>query len=155
MCSSSVDIIWDYMFFLRPQGWSHKKRMLILTSKPRILYVNAKGVYKGCIAWTLTTPIQAIKVCTWYACPHIHTTHKCTSDVLARTQMSDSNFDIELFDQSRRYHFNDKLLGAERWITAVAQLSEAWERYLIEQTGAAPQRPTLKKSGSKIFFFGS
>jgi hypothetical protein len=44
------------------KGLSFKKRMLLLTSKPRLLYFDGKGVYKGSIPWLLTKPLRVIKV---------------------------------------------------------------------------------------------
>ncbi len=80
--------------------------MLILTSKPRLFYLNVKSPirYKGSIPWTLVNPIQCIPI----------STHK---------------FDIKIADSVRLYHINDKEAGAERWIKAIAQVNEVWAEY--------------------------
>jgi hypothetical protein len=52
------------------QGWSYKKRILILSSKPRLLYINSDGLYKGSISWTMTTPISVKKVRESYCIAH-------------------------------------------------------------------------------------
>ena len=80
--------------------------MLILTSKPRIFYVNTMNTikYKGSIPWTLTSPIQ------------------CTA-------LNKTKFDIHLADNSRIYHINDKSGGSERWVTAITTINETWSSY--------------------------
>jgi hypothetical protein len=44
---------------------SYKRRMLILTSGPRLLYLKGDGQYKGSIPWSLTKPLKFTKVSQW------------------------------------------------------------------------------------------
>lgn len=39
------------------KGLSIKSRMLILTSKARLLYFDPQGTYKGAVPWSVTKPI--------------------------------------------------------------------------------------------------
>ena len=43
------------------KGWSHKRRILILTSKPRLFYISASNLlkYRGAVPWTLASPLGA------------------------------------------------------------------------------------------------
>jgi hypothetical protein len=50
-------------FLWKRRGISYKKRKLILTSKPRLIYFDPNGIYKGCIQWTMTKPLQLVRVC--------------------------------------------------------------------------------------------
>jgi hypothetical protein len=50
-------------FIWKRKGLSYKKRKLILTSKPRLLYLRpADGTFKGLIPWTMTKIIKVTKV---------------------------------------------------------------------------------------------
>ena len=40
------------------KGLSIKSRMLILTSKARLLYFDLQGTYKGAVPWSVTKPIS-------------------------------------------------------------------------------------------------
>jgi len=40
------------------KGLSIKSRMLILTSKARLLYFDPQGTYKGAVPWSVTKPIS-------------------------------------------------------------------------------------------------
>ena len=48
-------------------------------------------------------------------------------------QVSEHHFDITLHDESRSYHFNDELLGADPWVSALNNFLVAWENYLKHQ----------------------
>ena len=43
-------------------GLSIKSRMLILTSKARLLYFDMQGVYKGAVPWSVTKPVKVTQV---------------------------------------------------------------------------------------------
>jgi hypothetical protein len=49
-------------FLWKRRGISYKKRKLILTSKPRLIYFDPNGIYKGCIQWSMTKPLQLVRV---------------------------------------------------------------------------------------------
>jgi hypothetical protein len=87
------------------RGFSYKKRKLILTSAPRLIYLTLEGEYKGTIQWTMTKRIKVIVV-------------------------NEEKFDITLDDNSRTYHFNDALLGSNVWIDALQQILIAQKQYL-------------------------
>lgn len=93
------------------KGWSYKRRILILTSKPRLIYVSKKdGSFKGSVPWTNTQAVTAYK-------------------------MTQTKFDVELFDKSRRFHFNDEEGGADRWVHAVNEMTAAMKMYLSDNIG--------------------
>lgn len=106
------DILWansyDVMIL---KGWSYKRRMLILTSKPRLLYLNmtSSPSVKGQITWTMTKPITIIKI------DHTH-------------------FHIKQFDDARVFFMNDQL-GCDRWIDCVSVLNSTWSEYLKTTLG--------------------
>ena len=79
--------------------------MLILTSKPRLIYLDEVGKYKGTIPWTTLDQISAIK-------------------------LSDSQFDISTNVSKRLYHFNDKVTGADKWTTMINDLVSVWKAYI-------------------------
>ena len=85
---------------------SYKKRMLILTSSARLLYLRQDGVYKGTIPWALTKPLSIRKV---------DATH----------------FDIEVFDKSRVFHLSDSVGGADKWVNGIQQLMKAQKAYVL------------------------
>eukprot|EP01038_Epipyxis_sp_PR26KG_P007754 gene7754-10533_t len=96
---------------VKRRGWlSYKNRNLILTNRPRLLYTNMDGVYKGSIAWTVVKPISVEKI-------------------------DESNFDIILHDNSRRYHIRDKVNGATKWVNAINQFLTAQVIYFKTTTG--------------------
>jgi hypothetical protein len=39
------------------KGLSIKSRMLVLTSKARLLYFDMQGDYKGAVPWSVTKPV--------------------------------------------------------------------------------------------------
>lgn len=92
-------------FVWKRKGLSFKKRMLILTSKPRLLYTNAKGTYKGSVPWSLTKMLHTRKI-------------------------NDKKFDIEMADKSRVYHLTDNDNGSDRWIGCIDRLTAAQQDYL-------------------------
>lgn len=93
-----------YGYIWKRSFLSYKKRMLILTSKARLLYIKSDGVYKGTIPWSLTKPITITKV-------------------------QQTKFDIKVFDGSRVYHFSDSENGADRWVNGVKQLIRSQQAY--------------------------
>jgi hypothetical protein len=108
------------------KGWSYKKRSLILTDKPRLLYVDYKNnVLKGLIFWTHLAPIKAVS-------------------------KGNNHFDICLFDKSRNYHWSDKN-GSEKWIDSINLLSEAMVAYMKRMaknpTGINPSLTPNKAGG--------
>ena len=79
------------------RGWSHKRRLLCLTSASRLFYATETGKLKGTVPWTSTQPINVRRI-------------------------DNNRFDIIVHNNSRTYHFNDKLSGSDRWVTAITQL---------------------------------
>jgi hypothetical protein len=53
-------VLHEYLW--KRKGYSYKKRKLILTSKPRLIYFDGSGVYKGFIQWSLTKRLLLEKV---------------------------------------------------------------------------------------------
>ncbi len=49
---------------VKKSGWSFKSRILVLTSRPRLMYFTPQGDFKGLIPWSMTEPLEVIKVCT-------------------------------------------------------------------------------------------
>lgn len=49
-------------FVWKRKGISYKKRKLILTSKPRLIYFDPNGLYKGSIQWSMTKRPQLVRV---------------------------------------------------------------------------------------------
>jgi len=98
--------------FWKRKGWSHKLRLLCLTSRPRLIYFSAKAPYtqKGTIEWSLLKPIT-----------------------ISMLPGSNDRFDMGLYDGTRTYHwFDEKEQGAniDSWIQAITQINQAWDRYL-------------------------
>ena len=87
------------------KGLSFKKRMLILTSKPRLMYFNYKGTYKGQVPWSLTK-------------------------LLTTRKNNDRKFDIIMQDNSRVYHMTDNDGGSARWIDCIDRIVAAQRAYL-------------------------
>ena len=79
--------------------------MLILTSKPRLIYLDEVGKYKGTIPWTTLDQISAIK-------------------------LSSTQFDISTNVSKRLYNFNDKVTGADKWTTMINDLVTVWKTYI-------------------------
>lgn len=88
------------------RGLSYKKRRLILTSKPRLFYVNLSGEFKGLIPWSLTKRLQVVK-------------------------RSDQKFDVTPSEVSRSYHFSDKALGADIWVETLTAIIQGQKQYLL------------------------
>ena len=57
--------------------------------------------------------------------------------------MSDTQFDLSLFDGSRSYHFTDDS-GAERWVKVIGDFLQAWKDYLDDQRGVTKATGLLK-----------
>ena len=83
------------------KGWSHKERRLILTSKPRLFYLDENGKYKGTIPWTSVDQISASKV-------------------------SATQFDVAQGLSDRVYHFTDKAQGADPWVELINATAGTW-----------------------------
>jgi len=78
--------------------FSYKKRLLILTSKPRLMYFDPKNnSLKGIIPWAQGQPLKI-------------------------TKRSDNKFDIEIFDKSRTYFWTSLSHDGDSWITAISLL---------------------------------
>jgi hypothetical protein len=88
------------------RGISFKKRRLIVTSKPRLLYVTLHGEFKGQVGWSLTKRLNVIK-------------------------RADNKFDITPSEGDRAYHFSDSNLGADVWIDVLNSLMQAQKQYLV------------------------
>jgi len=85
------------------KGWSHKRRILCLTSASRLFYATENGKLKGTVPWSSTEPINVKRI-------------------------DDGRFDIIAHNDTRTYHFNDKALGSDRWVTAIDQLTNRCKR---------------------------
>jgi hypothetical protein len=85
------------------KGWSHKRRILCLTSASRLFYATENGKLKGTVPWSSTEPINVKRI-------------------------DDSRFDIIVHNDTRTYHFNDKVSGSDRWVTAIDQLTNHCKR---------------------------
>ena len=78
--------------------FSYKKRLLILTSKPRLMYFDPKNnSLKGIIPWTGGQPLKV-------------------------TKKSSQKFDIEIYDNSRIYHWTSLSHDGDSWISAITLL---------------------------------
>lgn len=84
-------------YVCKRSGWSYRYRWLVLTSLPRLFYTTADGLYKGMIPWSMTEPIEV--------------------EVKDKT-----HFDISVHNSSRIYHFNDKVNGAEEWMSIISEV---------------------------------
>ena len=86
--------------------------MLLLTSKPRLIYLKIKASpsVKGQIPWTMTKPITITKI-------------------------DDTKFDIKIFDNSRTFHLNDQKNGSDLWIDAITLINNTWGAYLKSTVG--------------------
>jgi hypothetical protein len=88
------------------RGISFKKRRLIFTSKPRLLYATLQGEFKGQVAWSLTKCLNVVK-------------------------RADNKFDIIPSEGNRTYHFSDSNLGADVWIDVLNSIMQAQKQYLV------------------------
>jgi hypothetical protein len=82
------------------KGMSYKKRLLVLTSKPRLLYFSfGSHSLKGIIPWGANQPITAKK-------------------------RSNKKFDIIVSDDSRTYYWTllDNNQESDLWIKAISKL---------------------------------
>lgn len=50
------DMVW------KRKSLSYRRRKLILTSKPRLFYLDSKGEYRGQVPWTMTKRLKLLKV---------------------------------------------------------------------------------------------
>jgi len=99
--------------YWKRKGWAHRRCILILTTLPKLIYVDAKApfTYRGKIDWKMTRPIIPIKT-------------------------TNERFDIELADGSRTYHFYDEEnFGVNKWIDAINEVNASWKAYLKESLG--------------------
>ena len=107
--------------------WSNKHRLLVLTSKPRLIYFRAAAPYelKGGIEWSMLRPVDP-----------------------SRLDGHNDRFDIELFDKSRRYHWHDNKDGGRfiaDWVAAISEINQFWRQYReIAGTGAYTPIPSYK-----------
>lgn len=110
-----------YALIWKRKGWSHKQRVLILTSKPRLFYLDEKGKYKGTIPWTSAEQIKASKI-------------------------SSTQFDIAQGTSDRVYHFTDKETGADRWVELINSVVNVWHTNIEYEKS----RPRNSFSGSGV-----
>jgi len=99
--------------YWKRKGWAHRRCILILTTLPKFIYVDAKApfTYRGKIDWKMTRPITPYKT-------------------------SNERFDIELADSSRTYHFFDEEnYGVDKWIDVISDVNASWKAYLQESLG--------------------
>jgi len=99
--------------YWKRKGWSHRRCILILTSLPKLIYVDAKApfTYRGKIDWKMTRPITPYKT-------------------------SNERFDIELADSSRTYHFYDEEnFGVNKWMGVISDINASWKAYLRDSLG--------------------
>ena len=81
--------------------FSYKKRLLILTSKPRLMYFNpVDHSLKGIIPWTQGQPLKITK------------------------RGGPNKFDISIFDNSRTYHWTSLSHGGDSWVMAITYLDD-------------------------------
>ena len=55
---SQPEISVMHAFVTKRKGLSIKSRMLILTSKARLMYFDLQGNYKGAVPWSVTKPVS-------------------------------------------------------------------------------------------------
>lgn len=87
------------------KGLSYKKRTLILTSSPRLFYLDGRGAYKGAVPWTLTHRIKIRKV-------------------------DAKKFEIGVPENERIYYMFDGSLGSEVWVDTITEILNAQKDYL-------------------------
>jgi hypothetical protein len=104
---------------------SYRKRMLILTSKARLLYVASDGVYRGTIPWSLTKPITITKV-------------------------NQNRFDIIIFDKTRVYHLSDGENGSDRWVNGAKQLLRSQRAYFLKHLSLPPSSSKLMQTNQIV-----
>jgi len=113
--------------------WSNKHRLLVLTSKPRLVYFRATAPYelKGGIDWSMLKPVDARKL-----------------------PGHNDRFDIELFNKSRRYHWHDDKEGGRfiaDWIAVIGEINQFWKEYReIAGTGAYTPLSRNDDGGKKM-----
>lgn len=96
-----------HSFVWKRRGISFKKRKLILTSKPRLLYLTQTGEFKGQITWSMTKRLKL-------------------------TARNAQKFDIVLSDNTRTYHFSDGVLGSKVWLDALEAIMQGQKKYLTK-----------------------
>jgi hypothetical protein len=87
------------------RGLSFKKRRLIVTSKPRLLYVTVQGEFKGQITWSMTKRLNIVK-------------------------RNDKKFDV-ISPDGGTYHFSDSVIGSTLWIEVLENIMQAQKQYLV------------------------
>lgn len=88
------------------RGLSFKKRRLILTSKPRLLYLTPQGDFKGQVLWSMTKRLTILK-------------------------RNDQKFDVTPVEGTRTYHFSDSVIGSKIWIEVLENIMQAQKQYLV------------------------
>lgn len=99
--------------YWKRKGWAHRRCLLILTSLPKLIYLDAKApfTYRGCIDWKMTRPLRPVKT-------------------------MEERFDVELADGSRIYHFyDDENCGVDKWMDVISEVNSSWKAYLSESLG--------------------
>ena len=114
-------------YFWKRKGWSHKRRILVLTSKPRLVYYSSHApyAYKGYIDWSMLKPVS-----------------------IGLVGNSTDRFDITLCDGSRAYHFYDELENGEmvpNWIDSINSINDAQGRYVASNFAYRNSAPLSSK----------
>ena len=123
--------------FWKRDGWFYSRCILILTSLPKLIYVDhtAPFAYRGNLDWKMTRPVSVV-------------------------QTTDERFNITLADCSKTFHFyDDSEFGVSRWVDVITDVNRSWKAYLVESLGqydadvlAAMQRQkAAASSGSSCF----
>lgn len=92
------------------KGWSHRTRLLALTSKPRLVYFSSNPPYaiKGSMEWGMQLPLEVQRV-------------------------SPTALDLLLHDGSRTFHwFDDWERGdaLDKLANSINDIQQAWEAYM-------------------------
>ncbi|RYG68086.1 hypothetical protein EON64_05950 [archaeon] len=87
------------------KGLSFKFRTLILTSQPRLFYLDHQGNYRGGISWSMSARIS-VKV------------------------VDKSRFDISMPEGGRVYHLSDGFWGAQIWCDTINAVLDAQRSYM-------------------------
>lgn len=105
------------------KGWSHRQRLLVLTSKPRLIYYSVSSppyILKGAIEWGMQLPLSVRRV-------------------------SKTALDLALQDGSRTYHWFDDQEppgdSLDRLAESIEDIQKAWEGYMRSNFGYANSPP--------------